>query len=462
MAAPIIGQKFISTRTVIYIITWLFSMLAVAILSGVYYALYSLDQLAEMENAQRIKLALSTEIRHSEVLLGEYSYWDETYEKIILEQDKLWAYENIENHLLENGTFDFSIVLQEGKIRFWATNSKASALEGSSLLEEDLEEMIRLSHAKNSLTKTTEGYFKFNDAIYLMIGAPLVSEQNNMPRSGTYFALGKKLDQYYLSQLAENYQLFALTLNVNVGEQIGPHTLLSPSGAAIGQLSWQTYLPSRIVFPQVAVVAIVFLVLAILVTWGILIQAYENRSVYEKQLYLEATTDGLTQLKNRRYFMALGENEQRMHRYQNKELCLLLIDIDHFKRINDTYGHSVGDEALKHIVHLCEQNLRKTDILGRLGGEEFAVLLPDTTMDDALDVANRIRESVRESPFCVEHSRLRLTVSIGIAKLQTQPHFEELLEQADKAMYQAKHAGRNTIRIYHASMHSAQPSSANH
>lgn len=134
-------------------------------------------------------------------------------------------------------------------------------------------------------------------------------------------------------------------------------------------------------------------------------------------------------------------------------MCLLTIDIDHFKRINDNYGHKVGDLAIKYVVDLCLQQTRESDIFGRLGGEEFGLLLPETDGVQAIELAERVRKKVANSPFEFDQESIDITVSIGIAKLDIKAKnssLEDLTTESDLALYQAKNSGRNKVCIYSA------------
>jgi diguanylate cyclase (GGDEF)-like protein/PAS domain S-box-containing protein len=171
-----------------------------------------------------------------------------------------------------------------------------------------------------------------------------------------------------------------------------------------------------------------------------------ERKATEARLRELATTDGLTGLFNRRRFMELAEREfARSKRYQGP-LAMLMMDIDHFKRVNDTHGHDVGDEVLRELASTSLKALREADILGRLGGEEFAVLLPETETSAAMDVAERLRRAVEESPMETNGGKLAITVSIGAACMEAATgSVEELLKRADVALYEAKQSGRNKV-----------------
>lgn len=178
-----------------------------------------------------------------------------------------------------------------------------------------------------------------------------------------------------------------------------------------------------------------------------------NRDITERQalltkLELQARQDYLTGLNNRGYFMELAERELKKALRYGHHFTVLMLDIDHFKKINDSFGHKAGDLVLKSLAEIFRITLREGDIVGRVGGEEFVVLLPETNVDGAVTVAERIRHMVEMTPVSVSGSTIHFTVSIG----GSEPTFQEctldlLLNQADNALYQAKNSGRNRLCI---------------
>jgi two-component system cell cycle response regulator len=168
-----------------------------------------------------------------------------------------------------------------------------------------------------------------------------------------------------------------------------------------------------------------------------------------KQSRLEdmATTDGLTGLLNRQAFMQRAEKEYSRTRKYSRPLSVVMIDVDHFKSINDRYGHAVGDEVLRAMSKICQQSLRGSDVLGRIGGEEFVLLLPDTPQANAIYVAERMREQLGHSSIEIDSLKLNITASFGVATMRDDDaEFTTLLERADVAMYDAKHGGRNQVK----------------
>ncbi|HUA56687.1 MAG TPA: diguanylate cyclase [Candidatus Sulfotelmatobacter sp.] len=159
-----------------------------------------------------------------------------------------------------------------------------------------------------------------------------------------------------------------------------------------------------------------------------------------------ATTDALTGLHNRRHFDSAGAAEISRSRRYNRALSVMMIDADHFKQVNDTHGHDVGDEVLRALAEAARTSVRKTDVVGRLGGEEFAIALPETNDAIASQIAEKIRKRVGDAPIVTKAGPLRVTVSVGVASLDpAMTTFGELLKAADVALYIAKQNGRNRV-----------------
>ncbi len=170
---------------------------------------------------------------------------------------------------------------------------------------------------------------------------------------------------------------------------------------------------------------------------------------------LEARRDALTDLENRRAFDEdLGQRFAEWRR-NGTEFCLAMLDVDHFKRINDEHGHPAGDEVLKGLARVLAASVREMDVVGRLGGEEFAVLLPCTSLAEGQVVAERLRRSIEETRFALGDVVLPVTVSVGLANVRIVSDPAELVNQADRALYAAKKAGRN--RAYYHSVAGYDP-----
>jgi diguanylate cyclase (GGDEF)-like protein/PAS domain S-box-containing protein len=182
------------------------------------------------------------------------------------------------------------------------------------------------------------------------------------------------------------------------------------------------------------------------------LSAHVSIAIGQARLYDQvqrlAITDDLTGVPNRRRFFELGEAEFRRAQRLGTPLCAIMMDIDHFKQVNDQFGHAIGDQVLRVLAQRCRKQIRESDILGRYGGEEFGILLTDTDLASARNIAERLCHSIQQSPIRSAHENIRLTISLGVAVATADTtNFISLLDDADHAMYAAKRAGRNRVVV---------------
>jgi diguanylate cyclase (GGDEF)-like protein len=174
----------------------------------------------------------------------------------------------------------------------------------------------------------------------------------------------------------------------------------------------------------------------------------EIEEEYHHKLFNFAATDALTGLYNRRYIMNELEKHYKIAKRNNRVFSLVVLDIDSFKQINDTHGHAAGDECLKNITSVINNSLREQDICGRLGGEEFLLVLPETDLNGASVLANRIRKRIEASSFTFKGLSIKTSISAGVCQFNTMEppvSTDTLLQLADQALYQAKRAGKNRV-----------------
>jgi len=181
-------------------------------------------------------------------------------------------------------------------------------------------------------------------------------------------------------------------------------------------------------------------------------QDITDRKLLEFELARLASTDSLTGLPNRRYFLDVANREvERMRRF-SVSASVIMIDLDHFKDVNDTYGHAAGDEVLRSSSRALKQPLREIDVLARLGGEEFVVILPETDAEGAASAAEKLRGSLSNATVDSWHTEIKMTASLGVAQVRSDDQsVDDVLDRADSALYEAKHSGRNCVRAFGAS-----------
>ena len=184
------------------------------------------------------------------------------------------------------------------------------------------------------------------------------------------------------------------------------------------------------------------------ISWrGFAVQYVQTKKILEQQRELEqmAYRDPLTGLPNRRFLDEVIKKEIALIKRGTRNSCVVMIDIDDFKEVNDTYGHPVGDEVLKQLAQLLLENIRESDTLARLGGEEFVILLSDANCDGAYIVANKLREQIKNHVFKVDGYVVQITASFGVGPLLTSDQGPNYYSLVDKALYKAKSSGKNQI-----------------
>ena len=229
----------------------------------------------------------------------------------------------------------------------------------------------------------------------------------------------------------------------NLGAEEMPQSILivplNIGATCIGVLSAQSYLPNMYSSSDQEMLELLSANVAI---------AIENARLFD-EVQQFAITDPLTKLFNRRKFEELSLTEfERSKRYL-RPLCIIMIDLDEFKQVNDTHGHMAGDQVLIGMASLCKKSLRSIDILARVGGEEFMILLPETDSVEALVIAERLRQDVQNTSFDTHQGSISLTISLGIADLDDScKSLEELADRADCALYASKYGGRNRSSLW--------------
>jgi diguanylate cyclase (GGDEF)-like protein len=163
-------------------------------------------------------------------------------------------------------------------------------------------------------------------------------------------------------------------------------------------------------------------------------------------IYNLTTVDGLTQVFNKRYYMEAIEREMSRARRYTRSLSLIMFDLDHFKQVNDKYGHLAGDMVLSELAKIVKETIRREDIFARYGGEEFSIILPEISLENALFFADKIREVVEQKEFTFDNYNIPVTISIGVAAYDTSMStIEHFIKKADDCLYSAKNGGRNCV-----------------
>lgn len=275
-------------------------------------------------------------------------------------------------------------------------------------------------------------------------GAPIPGRYGRfkLPEDKPYFVNGERVGYYEgVSSLDGQYHLAAYRRLEE--ESVLVLVLLSPKDF---MAAFEEH--RKLLIVSASVISLLLLAVALLI-YAFSRRHFRNtarlREAHEQMTQL-ANTDVLTGVSSRRSFLAGCEAELSRARRHGEDVSLLMLDIDHFKRINDTYGHPIGDEVLAALTATCSRVLRAHDLFGRLGGEEFAIALPSTDLEGALSVAEKIRRAIAEAPISTSAGPITLTVSIGlVSSAAGRDDLQPLLVRADGALYDAKQNGRNRV-----------------
>ena len=178
-------------------------------------------------------------------------------------------------------------------------------------------------------------------------------------------------------------------------------------------------------------------------------------------MFLQASTDTLTGLYNRRQFEAMTKQAFALHERTGNPFSVIMLDIDHFKNINDTYGHDAGDVVLKHLAEVMQHTMRQSDIIARFGGEEFIIFLMNTPPAEGVLAANKLREAIETESFMSGSTKIPVTISLGVSTSQ-ESDIATLAKEADLALYYSKEHGRNQVTMYMPSMTSDSETIAKH
>ncbi len=221
-----------------------------------------------------------------------------------------------------------------------------------------------------------------------------------------------------------------------VGDVRGGISILFDIGGVLARLHRNTLL--------IALVAVTTVGLLVSTFWYLLARLMRKMIAIRRMIEKMADTDGLTGIFNRRHVMKRFQEELERAKRLHKELSCIMLDVDHFKSVNDKYGHLAGDEVLKEVAGRINGAIRTYDIFGRYGGEEFLVIMPDATLEEAKTLAERIRNEVSERPM----RDIDVTVSLGVADYRSSDNeIDDIVRRADECLYDAKNAGRNCMRF---------------
>ncbi len=410
------------------------------------FATKSIDQQARIEMKQRVQVALDVEARRLGDLLTEYAYWDEAHQKLIKQLDREWADSNIGAYMADNLSIRLSIAVR-------GDDTEAVAfLDGEPvgdllprLRQAGLDKLMSDIRAEMTRPDPQTAYMNLDGDLLMVSVDHFTPEFEYSPQAdGSFLLLARSLSPEYVKAIGELYHIPNLRFTAErqlADEMFQPITDINSVSTQI--LTWDERSPVSSISVQVALpLTGTFLLMVVIGLW-IIHADISRRRAQERILRELATHDPLTGIYNRRQFFQLAQQELGRTNREKGAMSLLILDVDHFKQVNDRYGHLAGDRLLINTAEVLSSGLRDFDIIARYGGEEFVILLPNTQLSQACEIAERLRSEVECSMVVFEGQEIRVTVSIGVTAYRYQEQSRELLARADRALYRAKNDGRN-------------------
>ena len=423
-----------------------------SIIAIVIYTLQVLEQSSQKNLKERIATALDVEQLHLNKILLEYSYWDEAYNKLIKipnnQIDFEWVNQNIGQYVYDEHAVDIVIVGSS------PTQVKLGFFEGEPF-EYDSAELIKhglgvLINANLQESPSPLHFFKYHNRFYLVGLNEFWDEESSEPvGDGSFILFGKVVSDTFLEKLAALYKLPPLG-SVDDSNLLESNNYLSVVSTYKDDKFYISWPGVSLTEYKKAILLIVIFMGALQLLFVFYIFKKQNKNQLEQQQALQemASKDYLTGILNRRAFIEKASEFMDKRSFTKQEFCLMMLDLDDFKIINDTFGHQVGDEVLKRVTETVNSIIKEQDIFARFGGEEFILLLSSCSLDYSKEIADRILKQVEDIEIeGVTNISKKLSVSIGMSHFQKSSELDNLIAKADKAMYEAKSMGKNQFVI---------------
>lgn len=408
---------------------------------------------SEMEGSQRqslksqIETALAIDAEHLSDFVNDYAFWDASYQNQITRQNADWIEENTGLYLFKHQAINLTLAVHGDHVPAVVVTDgqNQTVKEHFATIPENIRLLLESRKIKKDFSdiSVAESYL---DGIYQLSIAFFRNETTEALQDDfAYLVFGRRLNPEYFDYLAQKFRLPGLEIKDLQTPTDACCTIVyrDSSGNPLFQLAWEKlYLTGY--FFKVVIYLLIITALIIFLIRMIFASDARQRAAYLGALNERANTDELTGISNRRDFQNRAAHEINRAQRFDESLCLFLLDLDHFKQVNDNYGHQAGDVVLAEIAELIAVNLRDFDLFARYGGEEFVVVLPGTHLSEAYDVAERVRHFIGKEDIPIgAGQRVNCTASIGVAELRTGEDLSTLVGRADKALYAAKRAGRN-------------------
>lgn len=410
------------------------------------YFTLALEEASREDLRNRVGIALQLEGDQMAVFSTQYSYWDEAYRKLVTQPDRSFANDHIGGYMKKYMDVDISLVVNRGnRVVFAYRDGKPADIDFRALGAVGLTEIFAMDRSIKDPAKGQHGMLGFEDKVYL-VGVNAFDDQfSSDSQKVSYLVLARELDERYMNELSIKYQIPGLRFDTrgNALEDLSL-PIWSVTGTQLAALTWQDPALARPIGRQLAPFAAATTIAMCLLTLFLVRSELARHHEHNKSLSRIAYRDELTGIDNRRAFMESGRRELVRSDRSGRPVLLMMMDVDHFKAINDKHGHATGDEVLVQLAECLRRELREYDLVARIGGEEFAVMIAEMSLDQGKFTAERLRKAVEKLHSLVGGKIPAITTSIGLAEYESgREDLDGLMSRADRALYKAKHSGRN-------------------
>lgn len=410
------------------------------------YFTLALEEASRDDLRNRVAIALELEGDQIAVFSTQYSYWDEAYRKLVTRPDRGFANDHIGGYMTKYMDVDISLVVNRGsRVVFAYRDGKPADVNFNALKAAGLTEIFAMDRSLKDPAKGEHGLLGFDDKVYL-VGVNAFDDQfSSDGQKVSFLVLARELDARYLDELAIKYQIPGLRFDTR-GNAVADLKLpvWGITGEQLSALTWQDPALARPIGRQLAPFAAATTIAMCLLTLFLVRSELARHHEHSKSLSRIAYRDELTGIDNRRAFMESGRRELVRSDRSGRPVLLMMLDVDHFKSINDKHGHATGDEVLVQLAECLRRELREYDLVARIGGEEFAVMIAEMSLEQGKFTAERLRKAIEKLHSLVGERIPAITASIGLAEYKSGAEdLDGLMSRADRALYKAKHSGRN-------------------
>lgn len=436
---------------VLLLVITLFSMLAIVL-----YSVAQVNEDSRKSSEEYVNAIINDKLSQYSTLAKDYAFWDETIEKAYLSQDMKWINENIGEYLAETFKItDVFIINEYDKIVLSLKDGELTKSNYESINKIALKNLMTNARKSAPLPVAVSGIVMINNTPTI-VGASILAPEDRaaLPEPQPVLFLAVRLDKKQLLDISKKYRLTNLHFSASQinKEPEASFKIINPENTELGILSWQPDKPGSLMLSKIKYPLLILLFGLSLITY-IVIRAALSTSQQLKDAYNEMTHlanhDVLTGLPNRRLFEELLGQTIHAAKRDNISSAMLYLDLDDFKKVNDTYGHHEGDILLITVAERLKESIREADTVARIGGDEFTILLRNTSSHSDIEKSVEKIQSYLKQPIKLSNHEVSISVSIGITLIpQDGIDPDVLMTNADTALYQCKDQGRNTFKFY--------------